>query len=339
MPTGGVRHLRTVQIGVESTKGTAVPATEMLLADAEANLSYDLFRNEHPFGQLVEHGGPTALLKKDVDIPLRVNGASFEQLPWWLSLAVDQPATAGVGPYVHTWDPGTAALWNPHSATLEAHYSDGSNDEDVEFEYFTGRSLRLSIEQNGQLEATLDGFARQVTDAAITSLSLPTTLTPIRAADGKIYMNDTWAAADAQAPSGGIISNQIISAQLEIMNGQSPFHGIEGQTYFSEAKEREKNIRLTLRCLYNPATGAEGAAAERAHAQAQDLRFVTLAFTGAGNLQFYIAVAGKHEMGDFLSIGEQDGMDVVEMTIVGHYDPTGASLVKAVVQNDDADPL
>ena len=340
MAAPGVKTLRQVQIGKETTKGTAVAATEQLLAEVELDLSgYELFRNTHPIVVLAEHAGPTALLKKDVDARLTMNGATYQQLAWLLALAIDQPATTGAGPYTHTFDPGLAALWNPHSATLEARYDDGADQEDVEVEYFTGRTLRLTGEQNGALQAELDGFGRQVTDAAITSIAVPATLTPITIAQMKYYINDTWAAADLLAPVAGIVTPDVMSFSLEIDAGQFPWHGISGNTYFHSAKERQKNFRLSVRSLLNPAPASEGTAAERAHAQAQDLRFVTLGFTGPGNMTLYVALAGKHEAGDFLTVGEQDGLDVVEMTIVGHYDPTGAKLVKAVLINDDAAAL
>ena len=340
MPTGGVKALRKVQIGVEATKGTAVPATHILLADCDVDLSgYELYRNTHPAGVLTEHLGPTALLKKDVDLKLSAEAISYQQLAWWLSLSLDQPATTGAGPYVHTFDPGVAALWNPHSATVELHYEDGTNDEDVEFEYVTAKTLRISGTQNGAVTAEIDCFARKVTDAAVTSLTIPTTLNPILVAQAKYYINDTWALAFVAAPAAGIVSNQIISFNLEVDVGQFPWHGVEGATTFAEAKERQKNARLTVRSLYNPDAATEGAAAERVHAAAGDLRFPTISFTGPGNMKLHIAMSGKHENGEFLVQGDEDGLDVTEMTFVGHYDPTGAKLIAAVLTNDTVTAL
>lgn len=339
MPTGSVKALRRVQIGVEATKGTAVPATHILLADCDPDLSgYELYRNTHPVGVLLENVGPTALLKKDVDLKLMAEAVSYEQLAWFLALSLAQPATAGIDPYVHTFDPGVA-LWNPHSATVELHYEDGTNSEDVEFEYVTAKTLRLSGSQNGTLTAEIDCFARQVTDAAVTALTIPTVLNPITIAQAKFYINDTFALANVAAPAAGIVSNQIISFSLEVDVGQSPFHGLSGAATFGEAKERQKNARLTVRSLYNPDTATEGAAAERVHAAAQDLRFPTVSFAGPGDLLFHFAMSGKHENGEFLVQGEEDGLDVTEMTFVGHYDPTGAKLIAAVLTNNTVTAL
>ena len=44
-------------------------------------------------------------------------------------------------------------------------------------------------------------------------------------------------------------------------------------------------------------------------------------------------------MGDFLGMSESDGLNVVDMKIIGQYDPTGAELIVAELNNDEVDPL
>ena len=329
---GAVFSLNKVQIGAEVTPGTAVPAKELLLAKADVTLDYPLFRNQTPFGVIIENAGPTAILSRDVDISLEFDGISYEQLGWVLGM-IDKASTSGVGPYTHDYAPGTAALWAPETYTIEAEWTDGAIAEDVEFEYAMARSLSFSIEQNGQLQVTADMFARQATDAAITSL------TPVIASEGKFYILDTYAAADLSPPaSGGFDGGVILSAQLEIDLGIMPFHGVSGNLYFTEHKEVAKSFELTMTVLYDTAA-ADSALAERAKAQSETLRFVTLHFDGPSTHSFRITLAGKHEMGDFLGMSESDGLIVVDMKIIGHYDPTGAHLVTCELVNDEADPL
>lgn len=351
--TGSTKSLRLTQIGKEATKGTAVAATEILRADAEVTLDFPLYRDEHPVGVLLENSGPTPLLSKDVAIRMLMNGATFQQIAWLLSLSIDQPSTsdlnegASAGPYRHTYDPGIAALWDPHSATLEGRLNDGGNQEDVEIEYVTARSLGLVIERKGQLVVTADLFGRQITNAAITALSVLSQEDVITAAMWKYYINNTWAAAAPAghaAPSGGLVSNQVIRAGLDVDNGQFPEHFASGNLYFDEAKERRKGLQLRVNCLVNPDAATEGMAAERVHAQNRDLRFITLFFEGilcrstgaTSNFTVRIALAVKHEMGDFHTIGDDNGLDTVEMSFLGHHDPTGAKLVQVIVVNDDS---
>ncbi len=336
---GAVFSLNKVQIGKESVPGTAVPTTEILLATAEVELDYPLFRSQTPFGVMAQNAGPTKLLSKDVNIGLNFDGLTFEQAGWVLGM-IDKATTTGTAtPYTHDYAPGVAALWAPESYTIEAEWTDGTVAEDIEFEYCMARSITFSLEQQQQLQVKCDMFARQATDAAITSPSLPTTLSPIIASQAILYTLDTYSAADATPPSTGEWDGGVIlSAELNIDLGIKPFHGISGVEYFTEHKETAKNFELTLTVLYDTTAG-DSPLGERAHAIAGDLRFFTIQFIGTGNHKLRLTVAGKHEMGDFLGMSENDGLVVVDMKIIGHHDPTGAHLVTAELVNDEADPL
>ena len=333
MPSGGIVSLRRVAMGVESTHGTAVPTTKIMLAEAELDVDVELFRNEHPLGVMIEQAGPTKIKREDAGLRIRAEGVSYEDLPWYLGMGVDKPVTAGAGPYTHTFDPGDAAIWAPDSQTIELRYTDGTVDEDVEIEYCMARQLTLSGEQNGELSIEADIFGRRTTDAANTSLSFLQG-EPVVISDGKIYINESHADADADVPSGGQFTAQIISFNLEIMTGLFPFHGIDGNTYFVEHKEAAKTARLRLRCLYD--TGASDTPlVERAKAAARTVRFVTISFTGTGNLKARFVLTCQHEKGGFLQMGDQDGLDVIEMNLIGWYDSTAAKMFSSVITNDN----
>jgi len=349
MSVGAIRSLRKVQIGKEATKGTSVAATELLLAEAEVKANYPLYRNEAPFGIMAAHGGPTKLLSKDVDVSLKFDGVSYEQLTWTLNIGLDVPTDGGAGPYHHVYGAigagsplSVSGLVTPDAATIEGIWTDGVDNTNVEIEYVMARALKLSGDQNGALQLEADCFGRQVTDAVITSLTLPTNLEPIIIADGIFYINTTFAlaapviaAGSWGAPAAGSWAGKIISFALDVTTGMMPFHGIRGSTLFDRHVEATpKDFRLTVTALMD-AAATNSPAAERTAAQAGTLRFVTLNFVGSGNKKFRFAGACKHEMGDFLTIGEQDGLDVVEMTFVSHYDPTGAGIMQFAVANDE----
>jgi hypothetical protein len=329
-----IKPLRLIQLGKEVTKGTPVAATKRMLAEGEITADYPIFRNEHPFGVMIQSAGVSAALKKEVQARIRSVGVSYEGLPVLLSLGIDQPVTAGAGPFTHTFDPGTAAAWNPHACTMEAQYSDGTNNEAIEVEYVSAQRIRLRGEARGALECEAEVVGRQVTDAAVTSLTLPTN-TPIVNAVCKAYLNSTFALADLDVPAAGQVTDWL-SFDLEINCGQEPLHTLDGLPYFRSLEETLKDFTLKLTAILDPTATAGGTGAERTLAAAFTMRFVTLSWTGPGNNKFRIVLAGKHEMGDFITVGEQDGYDVCEMTIVGHYDATGAKLIKAVATNDVA---
>ena len=335
MPSGGIVSLRRVAFGKESTHGTAVAATKIMLAEAELDSDVELFRNEHPFGVMIEQAGPTKIKRVDAGLRIRAQGVSYEDLPWFLGMAVDKPETSGVGPYTHDFDPGDAAIWAPDSQTIELRYTDGNIDEDVEIEYCMARQLTLSGEQNGELSIEADVFGRQVVDATGTSLSFVEG-EPVVISDGKLFINDTFVLADVDAPIAKQFTAQIISFNLEIMTGIEPFHGIDGNTYFVEHKEKAKTARLRIRCLYD--TGASDTPlAERANAAARTIRFVTIVFTGTDGRIARFVLTCQHEKGDFMTMGDQDGLDVIEMNLIGWYDATAAKMFKSVITNNNTD--
>jgi len=352
MAVGSIRGLRKVQLGKEATKGTSVAATELMLAEASVTANFPLYRNAHPFGITAEFGGPTKILSKDVDIALTMNGVSYEQLTWILNAALDVPIDGGAAPYHHVYataiDVGAAldvaAVTTPDALTLEALWSDGTDLEQIEIPYCMVRSFTLSGDQNGPLNLSANLFGRDIVDAAVTALTLPTNLEPILVPDGTFYINTTMAlaapviaAGSWSAPAAGGWSGKIISFSLEVTTGLMPFHGVGGSLLFARHVESvPKNFRLTVRALQD-AAATNSPAAERTAALAGTMRFPTLNFVGSGNKKFRFAGACKHEMGDFLTIGEQDGLDVVEMKFVGHYDPTAGTLgiMQFAVANDE----
>lgn len=352
MATGGIRGLRKVQVGLETTRGTSVPATELLLATAEVRANFPLYRNEHPFGIMAEFGGPTKILQKDVDITLDMLGVSYEQITWLLNAALDVPVTVDAAvppPYGYVYGASTSAPLGvagptgPSSLTLEGLWTDATDNEAVEIDYVMARSFRMSGEQGGALNVVADCFGQDILDAAVTSLTLPTDLEPIIIADGIFYINTTFALAAPTpalgtwtAPAAGSWAGKIISFDLEVITGLMPFHGVRGSPLFDVHKESiPKNFRLTVRALQD-AAATNSPAAERTAALAGTLRFVTLNFVGTGNRKFRFAGACKHEMGEFLTVGEQDGLDVVDMSFIGHYDPTSAGVFQMAVASDQA---
>lgn len=351
MATGAIHGLRKVQVGKESTKGTSVPATELLFdtsADIEAN--FPLYRNEHPFGILGEFGGPTKVLAKDVNITLDIPALNYQQLTWLLNAALDVPIDGGAGPYHHVYasaiTAGTTLVENaptvPDSLTIEAIYSDGTDLEEFEIPYCMVRSFNISGDQNGPLRASVNLFGRDLVDAAITSLSLPTNLEPIITADGIFYINTTMALAAPAiatgtwaAPAAGSWAGKILSFSLDVVTGLEPFHGVRGATTFERHQESaKKNFRLGVTSLQDAAV-TNSPAAERTAALAGTMRYATLNFVGSGNNKMRFAGACKHEGGELPTIGVQDGLDIVTMALVGHYDPTAAGRMQFAVANDE----
>ena len=345
MPAGTIESLGIVQIGEESAHAAAA-ATEILLAKATVTPTGELYRNTAPHGAMAEHAGPTARLTSGVDVDLEFDGVTYEQLPWLLNIGLDDHATTGAGPYVHTDAPPGAALWTPLSASLETRRDDGggggaSDLEDEQVNYMMARTIELSGEMGQQVQAKANCFGQKlVAEAGFASLTVGTTFNHMLMRHCKVFFNNTWAAAATEPPAAGDLPGSIvINFALTINTGLWPFEGVGDSDFFAEEKQNPPSVALRIRTLYEPNAAVEGAAAERVHAAAEDLRFVTLQWLGDGNMVCRIVCALKHEKPDFQSLSSHEGYEAVEMNLLGHYDPTGAALVQAIVENDRADPL
>jgi len=338
MPKGTIYKMRKCELGREATKGTAVAGSQQMAAILELEPDEVISRDdETPLGVLVKNAGPRAIVKKSTNVTLRAPRAMYEQLDWFLGLCLDRPTTAGASPFTHTFDPGVALIADPHSATVRGRWTDGVTARDLRVAYFTGQRLRLRGEESGLLQAELVGFGRAMVAEAISAAAIPATLTPMKIAEAKVFFNDTLALADLDAPAAGVVPLQMKSFDLEVNMGHFPEWNMEGSLDFGEAKEGEKDFSLGMQLRHDATAAAENAAAEDAHAQAMDLRFVTISFTGPGNLKFRIVVAGTHEKA---RVGppraQADGLDLVDYSIVPHHDTTGQKMVKAVITNDDS---
>lgn len=344
MPTGTIKSLRKVEIGKETTPGTAVAGSEQLQMMGEIEPDYPVVRNESPLGVMVRNAGPTALAKKLVNAVLRSDpntGATYEQLAWLLALLFGLPSTSGAGPYVHTWTPGVS-VWTPIAATLRGLWSDGTNNNALRCEYFTGSKLTLKGEENGGLQAELAGFARQMVNEAISGAAVPATLTPIRLSEALVYISDTFADADVHAPAAGRLAKQMKSWNVDLNNGQFPEWNMDGSLLFAEPKQGDKSFDLGLTTRYEANASNPGVAAERVKAATvpQPKRFTTIAFTGPGNMKLRLVLAGMHVPGE---IGppraESDGVDTIDWSMQEHHDSVGGQMVKAVLTNDDSAAL
>ncbi len=335
MPQGAIHGLRAVEIGEETAKGTAVAATDFLRCEAEITPLYNVFRAETPEKVLAVHAGPLAELDAGADVRLTFPQVTFEQASWLFALGMSAVVTAGAAPYTHTFEPVLSGLAAPKSGTLRLRYSDGTNLEELVLDYFMCRRLTLNFDQQGVLTAEMDCFAQAIGDAGITDVAPEDGVEVINQSQMIAYINTTWALAIAGPPPvGGSVLKQVISGSIEFDFGLEPWWGIGGTAEFQEEKETAKDVTVRLTTLADP---NDTWASERTAAQAQTKRFLTFDWVGAtaGN-RLSIAIAATHERGELVTVGEQDGLDVVEMNLSGQYDPTGARLYSATVGNDRA---
>ena len=327
----GIKALRKIQLGVETTPGTAVAATTIWRGPASGieDLRETVFAQEDV--GVIGGVDRTYVPKLGAQLSFGDTEATFEQLPYILLAGVDGSVSGvqdGAGSdYVWTFNFGTTSQKTPKTYTIEA--GDDQAVEEMEYSFVTEFSLSGAADEALKVGATWLG--RQVSTSTFTgSLSVPS-VEEILFNKGKLYIDD----------SGGTIgstqkSNTLISASLSITTGFQPVVAADGELYFSTVKQIAPEATLELTFEHDGT-----ATAEKSAWRSQTTRLVRLIFEGSAvgtpgttysNLTLIVDLAGRWEK--FAALADSDGNDVVTGTLRARYSSTDSLFGQVVVVNE-----
>lgn len=330
----GIRGLRKLQLGAETTAGTAVAATtlwrgmgtledqrEVLFVEEDVGYVSGLDRTLTPMLQ-------SALSMEEVV-------CNFEQLPYLLEAGVQTatPTTEGSG-YLYTYTLPTTAKNTIQTYTIEG----GDDQEAEEMEYAFVSSLTIGGEAGGPLNMSAEWMGRQSTVSSFTgAISVPT-VEDVPFSVGTLYIDDTSTTHGTTQKS-----STLISANFELVTGWVPRFTLSGAKYFSTHEFSAEALEATLELTFlHDATGA----AEKVNWRAETpdnirLEWLGTALTTAGstfnNKAIQMDLTGKWE--SFEAIDETEGNDVITGTFRCRYNATAANFgIIRVVNNLSALP-
>ena len=343
----GVLPLTLVQIGKESTAGTAVAATRRLLTKSA---TYRQQQTQEMFdGQL------SGVLSRAVTKPQMTREAS--QLEVATDLDFEQvlfPLLSGVKGGVTPSSPGSgeARLWtfspsqtapSVDSYSLEFVVDDGSTKQEVEAAYGITSSFEITggVEALPQITFSLD--ARKSNDSTYTSgISLPGMANEFAAnLRWQCTMDDTWANIGS-TNIGGQVYGFTWGASAYVM----PQYYLDGRDTldFSGVEPQTRTIDVSMESAYD--TGASNfVETEMGKKDSGTMRFLELRLTGASfsspdnALSRYIKLRGcfVHADDSMEELGaDRDGSSVVSMHLLSQYDPTGGIDADYLVSNNVA---
>ena len=338
----GVQPLTLIQVGKESTDGTAVAATRRILTKSG---TYRHLETQEMFdGQL------SGVLSRSVTTPVITREAT--QLEISTDLDFNQillPLLSGVkgGVTPSTPGSGTARLWtfapsqtapsvDPYS--LEFVVDDGTTKQEIEapFGITSGFEITGGVDALPQITWAMD--ARKSSQSTYTSgIALPA----VEFASNlrwNVTMDDTWAN----------IANTNIAGQVYGFTwGQSAF--VMPQYYlqaradldFAGVEPQTRTTDVTIQCTFD--TGASNFYdTEIAKKASGTKRFLELKLQGASMAapdaayNYTIALQGSfvHADDSMQDLGaDRDGNSVVSMHLLSQYDSTGGVDVNYLVTN------
>jgi len=340
-----IQPLTLIQVGKESTAGTAVAATRRILTKSAT------YRRQAP--QEMFEGQLTGVLPRAVKTPITTRKHS--QLEIATDLDFEQPLLpllSGCKGGVTPSSPGSgeARLWtfapsqtapSVDAYTLEFVVDDGSTKQAVEAAYGFTSSFEITggVEALPQITWSMD--ARATDDVTYTSgIALPT-LSFASNLKWSVHMDNTWSAI-----GGTNIGGQVYGFTW----GQSPF--VMPQYYldarsdlsFSGVEPQTRTTDVAIECTYD--TGASNfVKTELAKKATGTMRFLELRLAG-GAFQSpdtahsrFIKLRGcfVHADDSMEELGtDRDGNSVVSMHLLSQYDPTGGIDVNYLIQNNVA---
>jgi len=332
--TTGVKALEKIQLGKETTAGTAVPATTIWRG--KGRLQYD---NENK--RVDESVGIALPTTREYNPKLGATltfdpvEATFQQLPYLFEAGVasESPTQDGTGSgYIYAYSMPTSAMNTLNTYTLEH----GNNVQAREMEYSFIESFKLSgnAAEGVMMEAAWRG--RQSSDASFTgALAVPT----IIPADNLVFGGSTLAIDAVGGTLGATtISNTLLSFELDVTTGYKAKF-TNAAKYFDFIYWDRDTFNAVLKLTFEHNTTSE---AQVDLFEANTPRQYRLEFTGAAvsdntgathdNLKFRIDCAGTYINNPEFT--DNDGNNVWSMEVQVGYDLTATLGLNFLVVNE-----
>lgn len=332
----GIKALRKIQLGRESTAGTAVAATTVwrgigVLTDAREIVFPD--ENVGILGKLTRAYSP----KYAAAIELSEVEATFEQIAHLLEMGImtATPDRDDVGGYADTGS-GYIRTYNlPTTAanTIKTYTIQGGDNQRADIaEYCFAEKITLSGKGGEAVMMSADIVARQASDGEFTgSLSIPTV--------EEVIFSKGVMSIDANTGDFGDTekANTLLEFKLEIDTGLRARFAAVGDKYFSHLNQVSPSIELMLKMEHNSIAEAEITAARAQTPRLVQLLFAGSALTTPGDYSYKtltLNIPGVYK--EIPPLDDDDGSDIVELALVGGYDATEASAGSIVVVNEIA---
>ena len=325
MPAG-FRALRKVQIGTETTKGTAVAATAFWVGKLGMMLNQELYMPDDLETGVMASYERSQVIARETNLPFE-SDATYEQLLYPLEMGVgegDFTASSGTDPDIWAYEPSYTASSDPRSFTLEY----GDDVQAYETSYVGCRQLEMSGQVGDVVRVNADLFGREMEETTFTASLVPPARETIKMAHCSVYADSTWAGLGTTAVNG-----TLVDFNWRYMNGFSPVKFADGRLDFSEIAEAKRHVELDMTIAFNATTSGWWDDIYREQvAYAFQLGFVGSG-TGATGKSLDLNTMGK--ITEFGTLAEREGQDIVKVKVVSELDQntTGARDMSVVLRN------
>jgi hypothetical protein len=327
----GIRALRKLQFGQESTPGTIVAATTKWRGTGTIEDTRVLKHPTEDVGLLVPTDR-TYVPLLGAKLALESTPATFEQLPYILETSIKKIGTGvadGTGDgKIYDYVLAETALNTLGTLTIEG--GDNAEAEVMEYGFTTDFTLDGKPGEAWMMSANLVG--RQVAIQAFTgSIAIPT-VEEILFSKTKLYIEAAGGTYGATQKA-----NTLIAAKLNVKSGWVPTAAMDGNLYFRSAQYSRDVFSITLDLTFElESTAVQQKVDWRAHT-AHKISLITQGSAITQGSGVYAYKTLKINLGGdwvkFSKIGEKDGNDIVTGTFRAAYNATNADIGNIIVVN------
>lgn len=321
--------LAIAQVGLESTRGTAVAATSILDMDpfgASMSRNPNLIRIRKAGSLATAHR--TELGRDEIGVD--VNGQlTYQWLPWWFNLALGALATGTGAGANKTWTFDSSIVSDSADTLKSATFELGGKDTWPSEYQIAGcvlQKLSISIKPDAPWMYSASLLGKAITAQSKTnSLSVVDGLKSILGTTTKAYFDTSSAFGTTQR------TGTVLSADIDIELGVERRYTLDGaRTAYRIGVTGPRKISAKIVTEY----AAQGDFTSTHAATAQRVQLVATGATlGTGNYAATISLPGVYTAH---TLGEDNGVITQELTLEGQYDSTPGADITAVVVNDSA---
>jgi len=338
--TTGLQAFRRIQVGDETTPGTAVAATEVLLGRLttwEEELT--IVRPDEDRNNLSRNMADDLIAAK---IARLVWGGDLNHrhVVYPLGMAIrgnitpTQPdSTNEPSAYLWTYAPGLTTANTPDIANgIDTHtFEFGDNLQAYETEFCFATRLEISGRPGEAVQFVCDITGRQRTDTTFTGALTAQTVQRFAFNKAKFYVDTSWAGLGGTQKSGLL---KAFTWSLETQFSAS--FGADGNLYFYQVdKEAKKAVELRLTYARN-----SDADSERTKFEGRSTTYLRVELLGNTELDSgqdnvpYVYLDGAYRYFEWPTPGEEDGLSTVEVVAESVYDTTGAKQFEVAALTD-----
>jgi len=325
-----IKALRKLQLGRETTAGTAVAATTIFRVE-NAMLKDDRLKVK-PGEDIGNLGGSNRQYESFLggSLSMPEHPLTFEQSLHIFEAGIKSVATGvadtGGSGKVYTYAFPTTSANTPKTYTIEG----GDDQQAEELEYSFVKSFTVSGGPKEAVMISAEWEGRQITKCSFTTPLTAPTVEEVLFANGSLAINDVSGVLGAT-----VKSNTLMGCTLNVTTGFQSVAAANASKTFAFVKQTAPDITLNITFEHDATAVAEKDAWIAGTARQIQLKFIGTALTTSGTYStkaVIINLAGKWESFDV--IGEQDGNDIVSGTFRAAYDSTATLFGNIVVVNE-----